>query len=170
MKDCPKYIVIIIVGIYIIFSAIFVSPAAATNPKEKATVSKIIDGDSIEVSQGSKLSVIRLYGIDSPEWGQPYSKKAKFYLKKLILGRTVQLEVLYTDKFARSVALVYCQGNCVNQLLVEQGLAWVHIYYCHKKICDLWINLEKAAKAKKLGIWKDERPVPPWVWKRRKQK
>ena len=46
--------------------------------KEKAFVSRIIDGDTIELNKKTKL---RLLSIDSPERGQLYYNQAKKYLE-----------------------------------------------------------------------------------------
>ena len=135
---------------------------------DKAIVIKVIDGDSLEVSQNGTVNSIRLYGIDAPEWKQPYSRKARAYLQKLLSGKEILFEELYTDRFGRSVALVHYQGSCINQLLIEKGLAWVHIYFCHKDICEYWKKLERIAKKENRGLWKEKNPVPPWIWKRSK--
>lgn len=169
MRKYSDHILLLIIGLFLVFPSSLYGSGDHKKPKEQATVIKIIDGDSLEVSHNGRSNSIRLYGIDSPEWQQPYSRKARFYLEKLLLGNDVLLEELYIDKFGRSVALVYYQGNSVNQLLVEKGLAWVHIYYCHKKICEHWKILEQVARTKKLGLWKEKKPVPPWVWKKSKK-
>jgi endonuclease YncB( thermonuclease family) len=169
MRSCLKPVLVISVGFFILFSNYFVFAADYKKPEEKTVVTKVIDGDSLEVRSNDTLKTIRLYGIDSPEWKQPFSRKAKSYLEKRLLKHEVELEVLYDDRFGRSVALVYHRGINVNQLLVQEGLAWVHVYYCHKEICENWKRLEQIARSKKIGLWQDNRPVPPWVWKRVKR-
>ena len=169
MRIIGKNRSLLIIGLLITF---LIVPACIVNgekTREIAIVIKVVDGDSIEVRHQGKLMAVRLYGIDSPEWEQPFSTKAKLYLEKMVLGKYVEIEELYIDKFSRSVALMYYQGICVNQVLVEQGLAWVHIYYCHKKGCEYWKELERQARDEKIGLWQERRPIPPWVWKRKKR-
>lgn len=161
-----KHISILVIGVLLILpSSIFGSPEKQA-AGYSASVIKVIDGDSIKINHDGQFGIVRLYGIDSPEWKQPYSRKAKLYLEKLILHKDIQVKALYMDKYSRIVALVYFQGNLVNKLLVEKGLAWVHIYYCHMQMCEGWKRLEQHAKTKRIGFWREKNPIPPWVWKR----
>lgn len=135
----------------------------------QATVIKVIDGDSIKVAKNKRTIVIRLYGIDAPEWKQPFSQKSKNYIRSVILGRKVWVESVEKDSYSREVAHVTINGVSVNEKLVEKGLAWVHIYYCKTAICEKWKGFEIDARSRKIGIWQDSNPVPPWVWKRKRR-
>ncbi|RAX28924.1 UNVERIFIED_CONTAM: hypothetical protein DQE83_29115, partial [Escherichia coli] len=57
-----------------------------------ARVVKIIDGDSFQVSHHGKHVNIRLYGIDAPEWRQPFSRSAKKYLQSILQGEVVDVQ------------------------------------------------------------------------------
>jgi len=131
------------------------------------TVVKIIDGDSVVVNDGSKNIEVRLWGIDTPEYRQPYSKSAKKFTKKLLENRIVDMEVKDRDKYGRIVALLTPQnGVSANELIVKKGFAWVHIYYCKEAICEEWKGYQKEARNRKLGLWREAEPIAPWVWKR----
>ncbi|MFN2354801.1 MAG: thermonuclease family protein [Desulfopila sp.] len=132
-------------------------------------VAKIIDGDSVEVSRRGATSTVRLYGIDTPEWKQPYSNLAKEYLQKEIAGKRVAIVPFYRDSYGRTIAIVKHEGRNLNEVLVEKGLAWVHVYYCKKTICAQWKKLERDARISEKGLWRQANPVPPWVWKREHQ-
>ncbi len=68
------------------------------------------------------------------------------------------------------VSIVTLRDNrTLNEELIKNGLAWVHIYYCNEAICDKWYQYETIAKNKKRGLWRDRDPTPPWVWKRSKK-
>lgn len=134
----------------------------------KANVIKVVDGDTILVSYKGKSLRVRLWGIDTPEWRQPFSKSAKKYTAKLIEGTEVQLEEKDWDDYGRLVAIVTTKKKeCVNEALLRAGLAWVHIYYCKEAICDSWYEIERKARKKRSGLWRDDSPTPPWVWKRK---
>ena len=52
--------------------------------------------------------------------------------------------------------------------MVTLGHAWVmRAYFSHlpiereKKLNDL----ERWAKSKKIGLWKESNPIPPWQWR-----
>ncbi len=69
------------------------SGALAQSTVGNATVSRVIDGDTIDVqfADGRKATV-RYIGIDSPESGQAYSSEAKALNESLVMGKTVRLE------------------------------------------------------------------------------
>jgi endonuclease YncB( thermonuclease family) len=140
--------------------------AAATSADVfSARVTKVIDGDSLEVShQGKKLRV-RLWGIDTPEWRQEFSHKAKAFTRDRVQGRRVELQPKDRDKYGRLVAVVKVGGSTLNEELLREGLAWVHIYYCKESICQSWRQLEKEARTARRGLWQGANPVPPWKWK-----
>lgn len=64
-----------------------------------AKVVSVTDGDTIKVVNTERLQVkIRLYGIETPEKGQPYGKAAGRYLASLIAGANVEVETFTTDR------------------------------------------------------------------------
>lgn len=136
-----------------------------------ATVKKIIDGDTILVATGSETVKVRLWGIDTPEYHQPFSKVAKKYTGSLLQYSSVDLVVKDWDDYGRMVALVQmADGRTANEELVKSGYAWVHIYYCKETICQKWNSYEKQARLERRGLWRDSKPVAPWIWKRNHRK
>jgi endonuclease YncB( thermonuclease family) len=153
--------------------ALYPCPAQASSSLQggySAVVVKIKDGDTFEVQHGHATELIRLWGVDTPEWDQPFSRQAKNFLKKMLLNRQVDIEPLSLDIYGRTVARVYLFDVDIGQILVEKGYAWVHIYYCNRKICSHWKKLEREARRKKIGLWQQDKPVPPWQWKKRKKR
>lgn len=134
-------------------------------------VEKIIDGDTIRVRYRTQSILVRLWGIDTPEYYQPYSKAAKKYTTRLVSNSSVRLDKKDWDDYGRMVAVVTMEdGGCLNEELLKAGFAWVHIYYCKEDICDKWNAYQKNARQKRIGLWRDKSPVPPWVHKRRKNR
>jgi endonuclease YncB( thermonuclease family) len=140
---------------------------AATSYGENfsAQVVKVIDGDTIEVRYQEKKLRIRLWGIDTPEHQQGFSREAQEFTRQRIQGRGVELQTKAWDKYGRLVAIVNVDGDSLNEELLREGLAWVHIYYCKEPICREWRQLEKKARQGGRGLWQDTHPVPPWKWK-----
>jgi micrococcal nuclease len=127
------------------------------------------DGDSFKVAKGKggRAYEVRLYGIDSPEYGQPNWQEARALTKKLVLGKFVNIEPLDTDRYGRIIALVRQQGQLVNSELVRNGLAWVYPQYCQAQpLCNDLKVLEQAARKQRLGVWREKAPTPPWQWRR----
>jgi micrococcal nuclease len=134
-----------------------------------AKVVSVTDGDTIKVFNADQGQVkIRLYGIDTPEKGQPYGKAAGKHLASLIAGAMVEVETATTDRYGRTVGIVWDNELNINQQMVQAGYAWVYQRYCNKSFCDFWLELENEAKAAKLGLWQEPNPIPPWEWRRRK--
>ncbi len=150
-----------------LFVVLIICDSSFAKTIKSVQVKKIIDGDSILVTSRGEDIKVRLWGIDTPEYRQPYSKAAAKVTRKLLQYGTVDLLVKDLDDYGRVVALVTMKdGQSVNELLVKNGFAWVHIYYCKEPVCEKWKALEKEAKENRLGLWQEAEPVAPWVWKR----
>jgi micrococcal nuclease len=126
----------------------------------------IQDGDSLIIKQGRKRLTVRLQGIDTPEKGQPYAEQAKRAAIRLAKNRTVRVLVREKDKYGRTIARVILpDGRNLSHIMVASGLAWRHIYYAKDPAL---ISLEAKARKEHRGLWADNNPIPPWVWKRRR--
>lgn len=127
----------------------------------KATI--ITDGDSFTLFMINKSQVrIELYGIDCPEQGQGYAKKAKDFLKNLIANKNVKVKRMEIDSNGRTVGIVTVGDKVVNEELLKAGLAW-HLV---KDNNEAWTALETEAKNKKIGLWSSGNPIPPWEWRK----
>ena len=82
----------------------------------------VLDGDTIEVLHNNRTERIRLNGIDCPEKGQAYGKKAKQAASELVFGKVVTLQTNGKDKYGRTIADVLLpDGTNVNHELVKEG-------------------------------------------------
>ncbi|MFY0481154.1 thermonuclease family protein [Flavobacterium sp. PLA-1-15] len=150
----------------------FCHPEAPSDKKTPITfegkITAVKDGDTFKVFAKGKETTIRLAHIDAPEKRQPFSNNAKQLASNLCFGKTVRIVSDGTiDRYKRLVAEVYVGTICINQQLVEQGLAW-H-YKMHSKSI-LYANLETKAREKKVGLWIDKNPTAPWEWRKLKRK
>jgi len=150
-------------GLYVfLFLFLGAVPAVAW----EGTVTRVLDGDSLRVRQGGQLVTLRLYGVDSPEYGQPSWGEAKDAVSGLVQGKMVTVQPMDTDQYGRIVALVGIRGVLVNGELVRRGLAWVYPHYCKMQpLCRELEGWEETARREGLGLWRERRPTPPWVWK-----
>ena len=131
----------------------------------------ITEGDTITVLNSKTLKdvKIRLYGIDCPEGGQAFSKRAKQFTSKMVFGKVVEVGAITVDHYGRTVSLVYVEGKGVCDELIRAGLAWVYYLYCNLPICAEWKNLEAEAKEAKRGLWSEHNPIPPWEFRRQRR-
>jgi micrococcal nuclease len=132
-------------------------------------IQKIIDGDSLLIATPTTIMEVRLYGIDCPEYRQPYSRAAKKYVKARFFGSRVRVHSYYDDPYGRKISMVFIGDKMLNEELVEAGLAWVHPAYCRKPICREWKEKEVRARQEKRGLWQEHNAMPPWQWKRIKK-
>lgn len=130
-------------------------------------VTRVGDGDTIDVAFGEagESVRVRLYGLDAPELNQPHGREARDFLSKLILNREVRVEKQDLDQYDRVVGQVYDSGLLVNLTLVASGHAWVYERYCQAPICRQMKAEEARARQKKLGLWAQTDPQPPWQWR-----
>ncbi len=145
-------------------------PAQAQEIKGKVVA--ISDGDTLTLLDANKRQLkIRLAEIDTPESKQPYGKRAKQALSKLVFAKTATVEVQDKDRYGRIVGRVYVDDINVNAEMVRQGAAWVYRQYAKDQAL---YDLETKARQDKTGLWglSESERVPPWEWRhqRRKQK
>jgi endonuclease YncB( thermonuclease family) len=139
----------------------FSAPAFAWTGK----VTGVADGDTITVLHDGRSEKIRLHGIDTPERQQAYGNKAKALTNSMVRGRTVEVKPQTVDRYGRTVALVYVDGQSLNELLIQNGYAWVYRKYCKDSFCSDWSRLEEQARNQRKGMWQDASIVPPWEWR-----
>jgi len=117
---------------------------------EKANITRVIDGDTIETSIGK----IRLLGINAPEKNMKGYEEAKSFLLNF---KGKEIELIKTkenqDKYGRKLRYVFYQGKNINEHLLLLGLAHLFVYKEDPFLDDLRKAEEKARK-KEIGIWK----------------
>lgn len=96
----------------------------------RCTVLNVVDGDTIdcEIDLGFHILTrqrLRLFGVDTPERGQPGYDTATEFVRSACLGKAVQLETYRADKYGRFLAVVRLPGaaQSVNEQLLAGGLA-----------------------------------------------
>ncbi len=134
----------------------------------------VADGDTITVLDANKVQhKIRLAGIDAPEKKQAFGNRSKESLSELAFNKTVNVETGKRDRYGRQIGKVLVDGRDVNLVQVERGMAWFYRLYQREQSPNdrrLYEAAEDAAKAGKRGLWRDAAPVPPWEFRRNKNK
>lgn len=159
----------IISGFAAILLALLILSAAATSddrPVLAGRVTKIVDGDTIDVKLQSGPIRIRFHGVDAPEKAQAHGKEATAALSALIMGRDVQIEPFEQDRYDRLIGIVYLDELNVNAELVRNGHAWAMRRYMRKADAPL-CSLEAEARLNRRGLWDSSTAIPPWTYRRR---
>lgn len=114
-------------------------------------VVRVIEGDTVVIRHGNRTIPVCLYGIETPEAEQAYHEEAKRFTELLALGQNVTVTVGMVN---------LPDGKILNLELVRNGLAWWSRKYAPDD--STIANLESEAKAKKIGLWAQRKPNPPW--------
>jgi len=154
--------------------ALVLSVHAAEKLHIQGKVMQVKDGDTVVIApiEGGQFFVCRLYGIDAPETehrgkpGQPYGEESAKYLKRLILGQTVTVQTTGQKTYNREVCLISKDGQDINLEMVKAGYAWAYRQYLKRPYASEYISAEAEARNKRLGLWQQANPTPPWEWRK----
>jgi len=126
-------------------------------------VSRVIDGDTIELESGEK---VRYIGIDSPEYpkserlNECFAKEASEKNKSLVLGKKVRLEkdISEMDRYKRLLRYVWVEDEnnleiFVNEYMVKEGYATALTYPPDVKYSQQFKNAEREARQVGRGLW-----------------
>lgn len=132
----------------------------------RGRVSSVIDGDSLELrGADSTRYEIRLHGVDTPEWNQPYGDNAERALSRKLRNRIVTVEAQDIDSYGRLVGTVLYDGENINLQMIREGHGWWYREYARGE--QELARAEEAAREAGLGLWRQPEPIPPWEWRRR---
>ena len=127
-------------------------------------VISVADGDTLTVlCNGSKQVKIRLSEIDAPEKRQPFGNRSMQSLSGMCLQKKAKIKPQTKDRYGRTVARVICDGIDANEEQVKRGMAWVYDRYVRDR--NLY-SIQDMARASKIGLWADNKPIKPWEYRR----
>lgn len=132
-------------------------------PSEMYLVTRVIDGDTIEVRTDAGVMRVRYIGVDTPETVHPskpvecFGKEASNKNKELVEGKWVRLEkdISNTDSYGRWLRYVYVDDEFVNLTLVAEGYANVVTYPPDVKYIESFWIAERTAREARRGLWGD---------------
>ncbi len=148
--------------------------ASSTCTFEAAKVTRVIDGDTIEIDRGKGVEKLRFILVDSPETKDPrkqveyYGKEASKFTTKWLEGRTIYLEkdVSETDKYGRLLRYVWLvkpgtdnpteeeiTSFMFNSYLLRDGYAVVAQFPPDIKYVEIFKTFETYAREKNLGLY-----------------
>jgi len=123
----------------------------------------ITDGDTIKVLKDGKEVKVRLDGIDCPETGQAFGKRAKQFASDMVFGKEVKVKSKGLDKYGRTLGeVILPDGKSLNRELIRAGLAWWYRQYSQDSTLGV---LESEAREERIGLWADADPIAPWDYR-----
>ncbi len=128
---------------------------------ETARVTQVIDGDTLELKDDTR---VRLIGIDTPEIGRdgkpddPGAHQASTALRAMIAASGWRVRLVADgegrDRYGRRLAHVFDdQGRNISEQLLERGLAYQNPFPSNPKFLDCYKEAENEARIVKRGLW-----------------
>jgi endonuclease YncB( thermonuclease family) len=129
------------------------APSSASPVSTDASlVSRVIDGDTIELRGGQR---VRLIGVDTPERGTALGDVARARVQELVEGRSLRLEyeAARADRFGRTLAHVWVGEELLAAVLAREGLATVALFATHTLHADRLLAAQDQARRDGRGLW-----------------
>lgn len=143
--------------------------ASSSLTTSTAMVLRVHDGDTLTITDPAHGERnIRFNGIDAPETDQPFGSASAQHLSSLVMGKTVGVVGDKIDLYGRTVAVITLNGQDINFLQVQQGMAWHYKAYASEQTVQnaaLYATAETQARAAKIGLWASTNPIAPWDWR-----
>jgi len=173
MKINSAFVSVVSVGVALLINGCSSVPEESDQPKPSypavqagqvmaGKVIGVIDGATLKILTSSNVDFrVRLAEIDVPEKYQAFWDKAKNALADKTTGKEVTLRVVRQDPYGGIDAFVYIGQRGINMEMVAEGWAWRAQY---SRISEL-AQVENEARKKRVGLWVDENPMPPWEYR-----
>ena len=145
---------------------------------EEATVTRVIDGDTVEVTITGRVEGpgagqamvgrrydVRLLGVDTPESVKPnapvecFGPEASTAAGALLEGQEVRLvdDVEEVDQYDRLLRYVYFGDEMANARLVANGYAHAYTYPPNVRWSTLFVQLEREARDHNRALWSPDK-------------
>lgn len=150
----------------LVIGMMFVLNSVIALPQEwSGKVVNVIDGNTLEIlTSDNETYKVLLKEIDCPEIDQSFGNEAKKLTEKILLKKKVTVIVSGKDRWGnRLVNITLSNGKDINQELLKKGYAWHNARLSSSSVLK---TLEANAKANRIGLWENENPTAPWIYRR----
>lgn len=126
-----------------------------------ARVTRVVDGDTIEVRVGGEIEDVRYIGVDTPETVKPgtpvecFGPEASRFNHRLVTGRRVRLVfgAERRDDYGRLLSYVHLGRRFVNAELLRRGFGRTLTIAPNDRFAERFKRLEIAAGRAGRGLW-----------------
>lgn len=153
----------------ILFLVAWLAATSAWATTMAGVVFVVIDGDTVlfkpdhAPATSRTFLKIRLADIDAPEKEQPHGDASTRMLTDLVLNKHVEVDIVATDTYGRSIARIQMGAVQVNAELVRRGAAWAST---RARSDASLVDAQMEARREHRGLWHAADPTPPWEWRR----
>jgi micrococcal nuclease len=118
-------------------------------------VTKVVDGDTIDVAIDNQTFPVRYIGMDTPESGEPMGLQAKTQNALLVEGKSVTLyrDKSETDQYNQLLRYVFVGDIFVNYEMVKSGYGEAKSYELDTACDNYFVQAQNEAMAASLGLW-----------------
>ena len=147
-----------------VIACLLCSLCMPSQAQEAYTVSRVYDGDTVELQSLAGRFKLRLTDIDAPERNQEFGQIARRALSKLCTGNDIKIniELAGKDKYDRNLGRLKCDSTDASLYMAQHGYAWHNAKYSNDPAIK---TAADQAREKRIGLWSSENPMPPWVWR-----
>jgi len=84
-------------------------------------------------------------------------------LEKIALDKNVNIKIQGKDRWGNRLGIILIDGKVDPRYeLLEAGLAWT----TERNPIDEFESIKEKAREKGKGLWKEQDPTPPWIYRR----
>jgi micrococcal nuclease len=145
-------------------SSVAARPDTETGRQGRATVVRVVDGDTVVLDFGDVTESVRLIGIDTPETVRPdspvecYGPEASAHTSALLPEGTVvrvERDLEARDDYGRLLAYVYRISDAlfVNLEIVEKGYGRPFPFPPNTTHATTFVQAARDAERGDLGLW-----------------
>ena len=127
--------------------------------ESQALITKIVDGDTVDVEIDGKKDVVRLIGINAPETGECFGRESANKARAILNSKVVVLEADPSqddrDKYNRILRYIFLSDKSnFGELMINNGFAKEYTYFNSPyKYQSFFKNAEKEARGNNRGLW-----------------
>lgn len=159
---------------WLVVGIAWVAAAAARGDTFEGKVNEVVDGDTVRVVDArGQVHAFRLLGADAPEKGQSAFADAQRELSTHAQGKSVTIDWVRAQICPRAgggcaqLAKVLLKGEDLALRQIRRGFAWHDKRQLREQSTTdktLYAEAEVQAKAARRGVWKERKPVAPWLY------
>jgi endonuclease YncB( thermonuclease family) len=154
--------------ILIFIAAFMLFPAVADATTLTGRIVSIADGDTLTLQVGRQQHALKLVAIDAPERYQAWGDRSQANLSRLVLNQMAVADCSGFDPRSNRLCKLTVNRVDIGLEQVQSGMAWWSRQEAHAQTAEdqsAYSHAELMAKLRRLGLWGDTHPVPPWEFR-----